>query len=135
MVDMNRQKKLLKLKKFLDAVKLKKKLQAVSKKITTQSEVHVRNVLGTTNDLIPEPHKSWIDYWRSHSGDVSELCCYNKVCQSIPQCQPEANIDGAHVIQNGTTTPIYIIPLCKKCNQIPSDTAFPIRKGSIFIKV
>ncbi len=86
--------------------------------------MEVKNSENTTNLLSPE--ENWLDYWKNN----------NKKNQDVDKCVVigcENNAEvGAHIekIVGLNSTELYIIPLCKSCNNqrgevldIDSDTS------------
>jgi hypothetical protein len=72
--------------------------------------VKVKNAKGTGDTPCPSGYKSWLDYWKKQTGNIA-LACGASDCKSLMS-------DGAHVQKvNSTDKCMYIIPLCKKCNQ------------------
>jgi hypothetical protein len=95
----------------------------------------VKNVIGSSDDKIPEGYKSWIDYWKGKSNQQAEKCKY-------VNCRQTQDIVGAHVSIVGDPECIeYIVPLCNTHNHPAVEDAFYVfgplvcvRDGSIKIK-
>ena len=70
----------------------------------------VKNVNGSSRWAAPKGYISWLDYWSAHKGLIIDCCALD--------CKEKGDLVGAHVQKvNSTDKGIYIIPLCRACNQ------------------
>lgn len=90
----------------------------------------VINAAGTSRD--PKPDHgcgSWIDHWRARTHRSGDRCS-NLACLSVE------DIVGAHVfVDEPLQMPqgLWILPLCKACNNQPPGTRFRLRPGSLVV--
>ena len=82
-------------------------------------QVEVEHVKGSAKKKPPKGHDSWLDYWKSGSGQsVPSLC---------PDCKKTRKIEcGGHVKFNSRQ---YIVPVCKSCNSKGGFFCVDVDKG------
>lgn len=82
----------------------------------------VKNVNGTSRFKPPSGYANWLDYWMRQT-NASAICC--------SACFEMNDLVGAHVQKyNDEDRHIYIVPLCKKCNN-RTDTFYVYTVGNI----
>jgi hypothetical protein len=69
----------------------------------------VRNEVGTSDNTPPTEYGSWIEYWEGSSNERAKIC-YRKGCSNAQ------DLVGAHVRLVDSPQKLYIVPLCKSCN-------------------
>jgi len=68
-----------------------------------------RNAHGTAKKRAPSDYKSWLDYWKKHTGRIPREC-------SVEDCHNK-DLVGAHVEKvAGKDKDRYIVPICNSCN-------------------
>lgn len=72
--------------------------------------VFVKNLNGTKDKEPPLGYDSWIEYWEIEVGHEAKQCS---------NCGTDKNLVGAHIKKvDSNDNKHYIVPLCKKCNNI-----------------
>lgn len=71
--------------------------------------MYVKNVSGSSRFPAPKGYSSWLEYWKTNSGQSVYFCaadnCYG------------TDLVGAHVQKAYSSDKSwYIVPLCKSCN-------------------
>lgn len=87
--------------------------------------MYVENANGTSRWSAPKGYTSWLEYWKAYKGDVT----YCKADGCLGK-----DLVGAHVRKAYSLTDqhLYIVPLCKSCNQrtdifkVPDDALLPV---------
>lgn len=84
----------------------------------------VHNIKGTSNRN-PKGYESWIRFWLDNKtcGTTTLCACCNKESWEV----------GGHVQEHGNHTRDYwyIVPLCKKCNNINNTTPFTVPQNQL----
>lgn len=84
----------------------------------------VHNIKGTS-DRNPKGYGSWIDFWlKKNKCGITTLCaCCNESTWEV----------GGHVQEHGNETRDfwYIVPLCKKCNNVNNNKTFNVDKNQL----
>lgn len=71
----------------------------------------VINLNGTSRFNVPSGYSSWIEYWEAVTGLKASIC-------SAAGCFNKSDLVGAHVQKvNSSDKKMYIVPLCRGCNQ------------------
>lgn len=80
----------------------------------------VHNIKGTSDRKPNGEFDSWLDFWEKKKNEVS-IYCSRKSCDNISEV-------GGHVQEHGKNTRNYwyIVPLCKKCNNINNTGSFEV---------
>ncbi|MDR1846950.1 MAG: hypothetical protein LBR17_02395 [Bacteroidales bacterium] len=70
----------------------------------------VKNLIGTSDNRVPNDYSSWLDYWEKEKNQKANQC-------SASDCSQSDNLVGAHVKKVGSDdNSWYIVPLCQSCN-------------------
>jgi len=83
--------------------------------------VMVKN-LNNTSGREPKDYDSWLEFWEAKTGKKANKCA----C-----CPADAEV-GAHVKKDSVfDNEWYIIPLCNRCNQKPSEDRFYVAEEMV----
>jgi len=85
----------------------------------------VHNIQGTSDNEVPRPYKSWIEFWQAHKIQLPYTCprCGKRLTDPV----------GAHVQKDSIwDRRWYIAPICRGCNQ--ANTSFYVDE-SLFVRI
>jgi len=97
--------------------------------------IYVINASGDDYDEEhPDGYQSWIDYWNKKQGKRASICrCRGEKVKSdivgghVEQCF-KGN-DGNWYVNESKV--IFIVPLCKKCNNPENSEPFPVERKDL----
>lgn len=79
--------------------------------------VLIKNATDTSSLQPPFPYSTWIEYWESRKGKLSESTLYRCPASGCNSSVYRKDLDGCHVKKvNDPSKKTYIIPLCSSCN-------------------
>ncbi len=88
------------------------------------AQVLVKNLKGTSENVLPSVNSSWIDFWEKKKGKKHEGC-------EVSLCSVKTNIVGGHVKKVGETAKEYIVPLCSQCNNYSNEEEFKVWESDL----